>query len=184
MHVRWNRLHHPEERATLARWARVLTAIGLWDSPEGGQQFLRHAGVPRLAHHLVERGLSSFQAVPLAAARGLLFRIPCPLRRNWSRHIHTLGDKLLLSLVDRHYFAMNPNLPEFIPALFCSLAITVTPALAVDTFEAFRGGDRHRLLGRALSWLARELPQLTLPDTVERELASFAWARLERNPPR
>lgn len=184
LHERWKHMHHPDERATLSRWVRLLVAIGLWDGPDGCLQFLKKAHVAHLAHHLVTPSLSTFVPVPPAAARGLLFRIPCPLRPDWNRHIHTLGDKILLPLVDRDYFRRNHDLPEFIPLLLCSLVIAVTSGHAVDTFDALRLADRYRLLGRALWWIDRELPKVALPDSVEEQLSLFAWMRLEQNPTR
>src|SRR5262249_13702207 len=77
LHARWGHLHRPEERTTLDRLVRLLVAIGLWDSPDEGKQFVQR--LPELAYLLVERSLFSVMPVPLAASRGLLFRIPCPL---------------------------------------------------------------------------------------------------------
>jgi len=184
LRVRWDHFYRPDERQTLAHWIRLLIATGLWDSPVQYRDFLAYADLPNPAHDLLADLAFAFTAEPSVALKGLLFRMPCPLRQHWDRHIHTLGHKLLLALVDRDYFAMNPDLPEFIPALLCSLVITVTPALAVTAVPAFQSGDRHRLLGRALWWLAREMPNVILPDVVEQHLSDFAWGRLHENPAR
>jgi hypothetical protein len=187
VHGRWDRLHLPEEREGLARWGRLLRAIGLWeDGRLLYEDFARRTSMPRTAHDLffgVELGLFAF-AEPLVASKNLLFRIPCPLRATWDRHIGTLGHKLLLPLVDRGYFAANRDLPEFIPVLLCSLVVAVSPTLAVAPYDPLQSVDRHRLLGRALWWLSREMPNVPLPDEVEQLLSDFAWTQLERNPAR
>jgi hypothetical protein len=184
LHVNWKHLYHAEVRETLAQWTHLLIATGLSEGLPPYWELLRYHGMPEPARYFLESRPVSFWAAPLVASKGLLFRLPCPLRKHWDRHIQTLGHKLLLPLVDRHYFAGNQALPEFIPLLFCSLIMAVKPALAVEDHSPLESVDRHRLLGRALWWLTREMPNVTLPDAVERQLSDFAWARLGENPVR
>jgi hypothetical protein len=172
-----SQLHLPGPRESLKNWVQLLVAFGFWDD-----SFLENfslGGIP------VEFSIGrdrSFASSPFN--KGILFHIPCPLRPTWSRSIHTLGHKLLLALVDRSYFASTRGLPEFIPVLFCSLIMVVTPQLSVSEVQQIRFNDYHRLLGRACEWLLQELPRNQLPSEVEREISDFAWSRLKMNPKR
>jgi hypothetical protein len=74
------------------------------------------------------------------STKRFLFRIPCPLRARWNGHIHTLGHKIVLALVDRRYFETNHELPELIPSLFCAMVIVVTRELAVSRSQCSASG--------------------------------------------
>jgi hypothetical protein len=179
-----NRLYRAAEREMLVQWVQVLIALGLWDNHSDYLEFLKSTAMPRLVRALLEELNTHKFATNTAVRKDILFRIPCPLRSLWDRHIKVLGHKLLLALVDHDYFAVNKDLPEFIPSLFCSMVVTVNPTLTVSALPQLQPNDRHRLLGRAFRWLTKEMPQVGLPEAVEKELSNFAWRRLALNPER
>ena len=176
-----DRLHHPDGRMTLMRWAGITIALGLWNDFDDYMRFVERAALPRLARDLLGEWRAAVLFASATAPKDILFRIPCPLRPGWDRRIRSFSDKLFLPLVDRYYFIRNNDLPVFIPALFCSLVVALTPEIGVTNVAVFRRTDRHRLLGRALWWLSNEMPRVDLPFDVEQQLATFAWGRLDLN---
>jgi hypothetical protein len=177
IHSYADHLHLPEPREIIAGWSSILRALGFWDGPRW--QSIAFPGMVRAILSGDDRPWHE-----LRFDKEILFRVPCPLRSEWDRHIHTLGHKLLLPLVDGEYFKINFELPELIPSLFAAMVIAVTPELAVSRIPDLRVRDQHRLLGRACQWLSQELPQVGLPAKVEAELSKFAWTRLHLNPER
>jgi hypothetical protein len=169
-----DRLHLPGPREVLQNWTHLLYLLGFsQDNRLGGYEL--DAIARDIIHHFYR------PRIPLSFDKAILFHIPCPLRRNWSRHIQTLGHKLLLPLVDREYYSNNRELAEFIPALFCAMIIVINPQLTVSNLGELRFDDYRRLLGRACEWLLHELPRVDLPEEVEMEISKFAWRRLELN---
>lgn len=180
-------LHDSAQMGFLVRWAGFLYSLGLWHGPDGFADFLTTAGIDSVSRDVLREsiyfpsyswGSWSDRTSPLAA-ESLLFQLPCPLRRHWSRHIEKLGQKLLLPLIDRQYFASNPELPEFIPLLLCAMTIVSDQPLIHRRIPMGRNADRRRLIARAFLWISRELPGLLLPWQAENLLSDYAWRRLE-----
>lgn len=175
-------VHLPSTRDTFVSWAYTLRCLGYWD-------YVRLDIFEKLGLAGIEREIifdwDRMRYLSLSD-KGVLFQIPCPLRNNpsgikWSGHIQSLGHKLLLPLVDREYFEVNKQLPEFIPSLFCAMVVVLSRELFVSRLGPLHAGDRFRLVGRACEWLAEELPRIELPQAVESQLTHFAWSRLGMN---
>jgi hypothetical protein len=182
LRINASQVHLSDVRDTFVGWAHILRCLGYWDD-------VRLDVFEKLGLAGIERELifdwDRMRYVSLSD-KGVLFRIPCPLRktpveRKWSGHIQSLGHKLLLPLVDRKYFEVNNQLPEFIPSLFCAMVIVLTREVFVSRLPPLHMGDRFRLVGRACEWLAQELPRVELPQPVESQLSNFAWRRLDMN---
>ncbi len=158
------------DRRTLAEWMAVLSALGVWSEEFDARPDLKQGGLEWswIWEH-ARRDRANWPS--------LLFRIPCPLRPTWDRRILLLSQKLMLPLVDRRYFEVNNQLPEFIPLLLCAMVVVLTPWTT-----PIRGPgeelDRHRLIGRAFRWIDAEMPQLELPETVEDMLTRYASSEL------
>jgi hypothetical protein len=167
-------LHQPYARGTFLKWLRILHALDLWSFETADHFELRW-----IYDHF-------FQIYgPWNSThweKEILFQIPCPLRNTWDHHIGSLGQKLLLPLVDQSYYTDNKTIPEFIPALFCAMIAVLTPDLAVS--RNFSEIDQRRLIGRACEWLNAQLPQIPLPSAVEEALSELAWNRISLNPER
>jgi hypothetical protein len=167
-------------RDTFINWSHMLRCLGFWEADWDLRHKLRLTEIEREIHYDWDR----MQYLSLLD-KSILFRIPCPLRRDrWSGHIQSLGHKLLLPLVDGKYFEVNNQLPEIIPALFCAMVVVLTRELFVSRLGVLQSTDRYRLVGRACEWLEEELPKVKLPGAVESELTDFAWRRLGMNPDR
>jgi hypothetical protein len=181
LHQAGDRIHRPDERALLSEWISTLWAIGLWNPQEPQPLFedLQHRGLDMrgTVWYWPDFGLTW-------GRKQILFRIPCPLLSGWHPHIHTLSHKLLLAVAVRQYFHENRELAEFIPVLLCSLVAVVGPSAKLTGPAAQFDTDRLRLLGRAFYWLANALPTVALPPKVEDYLTVYAFAQLDRNPPR
>jgi hypothetical protein len=187
LHVRHNDLFKPEVRELLSQWIALLYLAGLWDTTHEFSTFLASSGLSDSiiggSRPWTDPGSWLAANSPILSARkDSIFHVPCPLLNDWDKHIRTLHHKLLLPVVDRSYFVTNYQVPEFIPSLFCSLIIAVGPTLRAMPSSPFQAGDRYRLMGRALLWLITELPNVTLPESVEDVLTKFAWSQLRMNP--
>jgi hypothetical protein len=181
-------LQRGEQVGLLVRWATLLYTLGLWEHYGEFSGFLAAEGFDGRLRDVLEESVYYLSrswaqwpesALP-ATAQSLLFQIPCPLRGHWHRGIGRLGDKLLLPLVDRQYFAANPELPEFIPLLLCSMAIVTDQPVIHWRLSGGRDADRRRLIALAFRWISRELPGAELPAEAESLLSDYAWKRLER----
>lgn len=180
------RLNQPEERGLFQQWANLLIGVGLWDSFEDFAAFVSRTGLSDVLTFLLSDwhfpwtwrygGLWRERREDPGAGR-LLFKIPSPLRSSWSTGIRVLSDKLLLALTDRDYFAVNHEMPEFIPALFCSMVIVASTSSWSGNHQMVHL-ERHRFIGRALRWLSHELPAIELPPAVEMELSKYAWRQI------
>lgn len=113
--------------------------------------------------------------------KGILFHIPCPLRKSWNRHIQSLAHTLLLPIADNKHFESYHELEDFIPTLFSATVVVLSRELVVSPIGPFGKRDRFRLVGRACEWLLNELPRVALSTEVEAELTKFAHGRLSMN---
>ena len=180
-------LVEPAVREALSQWIELIYSAGLWDDTYQLWEFLSSVGLTSSIFGDPPRWFEREPWLPLNSPstpirKDLVFHVPCPLRENWDKHIKSLHHKMLLPLIDRTYFAGNNEVPEFIPLLFCGLIIATGPSLRARP-SLFHASDRHRLLGRALLWIASELPSVTLPEGVDEVLTDFAWAQLHKNSP-
>jgi hypothetical protein len=163
-------LYAEKHRRLLHNWLSVLWMRGFWDEWNDFDRIIQYCGLP----------IPDLEgAAPVSTS--ILFSIPCPLRPMWAPKIRFLSHKLLLPLIISDYFQWNNQLPEIIPAIFCSMILSpFRPAFSRAQPETSLY-DRQLLLGHALSWLKRELPSIALPDEVEAELTNYALRQLDRN---
>jgi hypothetical protein len=168
-----DRLHLPEPRQLIAQWAIILDLMGF----SYGEETWAKLGLEDVLREI----RMNYAPFGFPFDKRILFQIPCPLRRKWSPFIQSLGHKMLLPLATADYFENNNELPELIPALFCSMVVVLGPEVIVSRRGRLQQGDMFRLVGRACEWLERELPRVELPSRVEAALTSFAWSQLSRN---
>ena len=168
----------------LYEWYATLASLGIWSHLDEMASFVFDNDL-HFAERITNRfGYFSpfFGSVFGGPSRNysdqeLLTMAPCPLRLSWDPRIRRLSDKVFLALADAHYFQLNAQVAELVPALLASLVSVRGTRNVMVRFEA--GLEFEDGLRDALGWLARELPSVQLPTLAETLLEAYAWSGLD-----
>lgn len=149
-----------------ADWCSVLDVLrmeSVWDDTGDTQDYGSfESWAYRSNYRPIAQPDTSLSAVVHAA--------PVPRRAHWRTGLTRLEEKLLLPMVENHYFLANRRLPELAPSALAALIMTARQVAEPGWFSI--------RLPTALEWLAEEISGVSLPAPAEAAISEYVSRRL------